>query len=160
MPTVGDYYQILMQCSADAYARISGQGRSSLRPADIHFHCIDYAHGDNSVLYHGTVSDLDGVMKATWSYEEQGEKVCREFAIDRVVFEALWDGLIDLAVIRRNVAKDMTAIVNLFTHHVIGAYWHEGAIPGMFVALVPQDHQDADFVTWLHHLNVPNGKGG
>src|SRR5262249_57663276 len=43
---------------------------------------IDYGHLRDGVLYHGTVSNLDGTPKSTWTYEDRGAKVTRDRPID------------------------------------------------------------------------------
>src|SRR5205823_5713495 len=59
-----------LMIAADLYRQLDGIiGR--LRPdpgRDLHY--IDYAHRVGRVFYHGTVSDLDGPVRSTWTYEE------------------------------------------------------------------------------------------
>jgi hypothetical protein len=56
-------------------------------------HVIDYGHMRDGVLYHGTLSDLDGSPKSTWTYEDGSEKVTRDLPIDGATFSALWNGI-------------------------------------------------------------------
>ncbi|OAI54999.1 hypothetical protein AYO44_13825 [Planctomycetaceae bacterium SCGC AG-212-F19] len=143
---------------ADLYHRldaIQDQMLCSTPGEDRHF--IDYAHGaEGVVLYHGSVSDLDGVPKSTWTYEDGGQKVRRDQPIDEQTFRFLWwDGIAGNDVFQRHFAADMAAEVNPFTHHVIGIAFTQNGKPERCIILVPADESDPAFLRWLVALNVP-----
>ncbi len=118
---------------------------------------IDYGHLRDGVLYHGTVSDLDGVVKATWTYELDGEKVTRDQPIDLARFASLWGGIANLEVFQRNVIRSPDVPIDPTTHHVVGiVFKHEGQ-QGHYVYLIPAGEADPQFRAWLEALDVPTG---
>src|SRR5687767_9507221 len=62
---------------------------ASAKEGEGRMHLIDYGHMRDGVLYHGTLSDLDGSPKATWTYEERGKKITRDQPIDKATFDKL-----------------------------------------------------------------------
>jgi hypothetical protein len=147
MPRVADLYRQLDWLHGMIQSRAQGQDR----------HIIDYAHGvQGVVLYHGTVSDLDGVPKSTWTYEDGGQKIRRDQPIDEEAFRFLWwDGIAGNDVFQRHFATDMEAEVNPFTHHVIGIVFTRAGKPERCLFLVPAGETDPAFLRWLATLNVP-----
>jgi hypothetical protein len=145
MMTVGDLYRMLDMMIARRPPGVLGR--------DVHL--IDYAHMVGDVLYHGTVSDFDGSVRATWTYEEGQQKVTRERTIDEPRFELLWGGLSSGEVFKRSIPNDMARAVRPDQDHVIGAVYTEGGAPGWCVILVPAHESDPDFVRWLTALDPP-----
>jgi hypothetical protein len=120
-------------------------------------HVIDYGHMRDGVLYHGTISDLDGTVRSTWTYEEEGEKVTRDRPIDEDTFNSLWNGIANLDVFRRSLVRDPDRPIDPVSHHVIGIVFAQGEQKGQYLFLVPAGETDPDFARWLEALNVPEG---
>jgi hypothetical protein len=118
-------------------------------------HLIDYGHLRDGVLYHGTVSDLDGTLRSTWTYEEGDGKVTRDLAIDGETFAFLWNGIADFDVFRRCAVRGQDLPIDPTSYHVIGAVFDEGGQRGQCMFLVPASEADPDFIRWLQALNVP-----
>ncbi len=146
MPSVADYYRSL--------DRIIAQ----LRPTSRQGCFIDYAHRVGDVLYHGTVSLIEGVPRSTWTYEDGPEKVTRDQPIDIAAFDVLRTGLTRSELFARALTNDMDAEINPDTHHIIGVIFpHEGSV-GRCLLLVPTTENDPEFLRWLKALNVPRGR--
>jgi hypothetical protein len=119
-------------------------------------HSLDYAHMVGGVLYHGTLSDLDGEVRSTWTYEESGEVVRRDRPLDRKTFEWLWGGVGALPVFHRNLCNDMGRAIDPTAHHVVSLVFTEGGEFGRCVCLVPADEADEAFGQWLRMLGRPD----
>jgi hypothetical protein len=122
-------------------------------------HLIDYGHLRDGVLYHGTVSDLDGSPKSTWTYEEGGSKVARDLPIDEETFTFLWNGVADFDVFRRCIVRGGEVPIDPENYHVIGVVFDEGGQQGRCMFLVPASERDPDFARWLQALSVPGRQG-
>src|SRR5689334_5650790 len=105
-------------------------------------HLIDYGRLRDGVLYHGTVSDLDGTAKATWTYELGGEPVTRDQPMDGERFAFLWNGVAGLEVFQRNLVRSADAEIDPTSHHVVGiVFEHEGQ-QGRYLFLIPAGEAD------------------
>jgi hypothetical protein len=121
-------------------------------------HLIDYGHMRDGVLYHGTVSDLDGAPKSTWTFENGGEKVTRDRPIDVETFNYLWNGIADFEVFKYARVRSPGVPIDPRTHHVVGIAFEEGAQRGRCMFLIPVEERDPDFARWLEALQVPEGR--
>jgi hypothetical protein len=118
-------------------------------------HTIDYGHERDGVLYHGTISDLDGVPASTWTYEDKGKKVTRDQPIDDATFRYLWNCISKLPVFRRSMVRDPDQAFDPAADHVIGIAFTKGAQVQRAYFAVPADESDPEFLRWLEALNVP-----
>jgi hypothetical protein len=123
-------------------------------------HLIDYGHVRNGVLYHGTLSDLDGQPKATWTYESGGRKITRDQPLDPAAFRSLWNRVGNLEVFKRSRVRDSNRPVDPVGTHVIGIVFGEAANPRRAHFAVPADEADPEFRSWLKSLNIPSGGAG
>jgi hypothetical protein len=120
-------------------------------------HLIDYAHMRQGVLYHGTLSDLDGVPKATWTYEKGGRKVSENQPIDLLTFRSLWNRVGNLDVFKRNHVRDANREVDPVGTHVISILFGEATDPKRAYFAIPADEADPQFQHWVKSLNIPSG---
>jgi hypothetical protein len=120
-------------------------------------HLIDYGHMVDGVLYHGTLSDLDGVPKTTWSYEKGGKKVTHDQPIDLPTFRSLWNRVGKLDVFQRNRVRDPDRPVDPVADHVISIMFGDTNNPQRAIFAVPADESDPQFLSWIKSLNIPKG---
>jgi hypothetical protein len=120
-------------------------------------HVISYAHLRDGVLYHGTLSDLDGVLKATWSYEKGGKKVSHDQPIDLPTFRSLWNRVNKLEVFKRNRVLDPVRPVHPVVDQVITIAFGDANNPQQAQFAIPADEADPQFLSWIKSLNIPNG---
>jgi hypothetical protein len=113
--------------------------------------CISYFRVENGISYHGTISDIDGVPKATWSFEEAGQRVTRDQSIDQETFAFLLMGTRDMKVFQRSMILTSEGQMKPASHHCI-VLESEGRANGF---MVPAGETDPDFARWLKALNVP-----
>jgi hypothetical protein len=123
-------------------------------------HLIDYGHRRQGVLYHGTLSDLDGEPKATWTYEKGGRKVTHDQPIDAATFRSLWNRIGNLDVFKRNRVRDANREVDPDGTHVISIIFGESENPQRIYFAVPTDETDPQFLNWVKSLNIPAGSSG
>jgi len=120
-------------------------------------HLIDYGHMRDGVLYHGTISDLDGAPKATWSYEKGGRKVTHDQPIDLPTFRSLWNRIGKLEVFQRNRVRDPDRPVDPVADHVISIIFGDTEKPQRAYFAIPAGETDPQFLSWLKSLNIPKG---
>src|SRR5688500_5264990 len=117
---------------------------------------ISYGHFYDGSLVNGTLSDLDGVPKASWtSGATVQDKVRQEQALDPATFQEIWAGLTQLEVIRRHQVRDPNRKVDPQAEHVIWAAMGEGADQKRAMFAVPAGEADPTFLAWLGLLKVP-----
>lgn len=137
-------------CSDD-----SPQGTADTTIAGQPRRLIDFGHMRNGILYHGTLSDLDGTPKATWTYEKVGRLTTEEVPLTPSSFDTLWDGIQDYSVFSQSVATDPSATIDPNTHFVIGAVSIDADSQTQTLFLVPASSTDPDFRRWLNILGMP-----
>lgn len=142
---------------ADLYRRLDGLIERLRLPGSRDVHYIDYAFRDSAVFYHGSLSDLDGVIRSTWTYEEDGQVVTRDRPLDSTGFSRLWTGLNILPVFRRSLCNDMSRSVDPAAEHVVSHIYVEKGEVGRCVCLVPVSEGDKAFEVWLGLLQRPDG---
>jgi hypothetical protein len=118
---------------------------------------IDYGHLRDGVLYHGTLSDLDGTLRATWTYEREGKKVSHDQPIDAATFRRLWNGVGKLGVFHKNRVTDPSRQIDPEGYHVISIVFGKPDEARRQLFLVPALEEDAEFQGWLKALNIPVG---
>jgi hypothetical protein len=122
-------------------------------------HAIDYGHVDGGVLFHGTISNLDGgEPKATWTYEQNGRKVTRELPFEDTTLMFLCYGLDNLQLIQQYAAADEDQEIDPVQNHVVSYMFEEGDQRGRQMFLIPATERHPDFLRWLAALGVPGGK--
>lgn len=121
-------------------------------------HVITYAHVRDGVLYTATLSDLDGMPKATWSYKVNGQRVTRDQVLGPAVFRSLWNRVGNLDVFKRNRSRDPNGPVDPVdpvNTHVVTIAFGTPDKPQLTHFSVPADEPDPQFGSWLKSLNVP-----
>jgi hypothetical protein len=119
-------------------------------------HVISYGHFYEGSLVNGTLSDLDGVPKASWTLGATvQDKTRQEQALDAAAFQEIWAGLIQLEVFKRHQVRDPNRQVNPQAEHVIWAAMGEGADQKRAMFAVPAGETDPTFLAWLGKLEVP-----
>ncbi len=118
------------------------------------FLVIDYGHKIGSVMYHGTVSCSDGVIRSTWTYERDGKKVTEDNKISEADFSALWKALEGF---EKFIPAGLDVKTDPINTHVIGTFAHaEGRNDSQRVFIVPNaEEKSAQFGSWLKTLNGP-----
>jgi hypothetical protein len=144
MPRVSDFYRML----SGVISRVQPAHAGDIR-------LIDYCHRVGDILYHGTISNLAGPVKATWTAEQEGEPVTSDQPMTEETFTLLWDLLASAAVFRRCVAEDLNQELDPSTHHLIGLVFTQDDEAGRCALLVPTDETDPEFTRWLEALGVP-----
>lgn len=120
-------------------------------------HVIQYVHGQDGVLYQGTLSDLDGVARATWSYERGGKKVTHDQSINMPTFRSLWNRVGKLEVFKQNRVRDVNAQLDWNNNHLVSIIFGDKDNPTTVYFAVPTSETDPQLQSWLKSLNVPKG---
>ena len=118
-------------------------------------HVINYAHLINNNLYHGTISDLDGSVKATWSYEEGNKKITRDQPITEEEFFFLWNSIAELDIFHQHILQDPEQEIDWVSYHFIGIVFITSEQQGQHTLMIPKNETDPEFIHWLEILNVP-----
>jgi hypothetical protein len=121
-------------------------------------HVITYTRQIDGVFFHGTLSDLDGKPRATWSFDHGGKRVRHEQWLDAATFRKLWNGFGQLAVFRRHRVDDPDREMDWKNYHAILITFGEPGKPRQHAFLVPPDEPDPELRDWLETLDIPNPK--
>jgi hypothetical protein len=123
-------------------------------------HVISYAFESKGVFYHGTVSDLDGVPKSTWTISVGDKKNRFDQPIDYETFSFLWNGVADFEIFKRCAVTSGDRKMDFVQFQVIAiAYtvdWRKNARS----FLVSPAETDPQYKTWIEKLHVPFEKSG
>jgi hypothetical protein len=123
-------------------------------------HVITYAHVRDGVLFTGTLSDLDGRPKATWSYKVGGQRLTQDQSLDPAGFRSLWNRVGNLDVFKRNRIQDPNMPVDPAGTHVVTIGYGEPDRPQLVTFAVPAGEADSQFLGWLKSLNIPSANAG
>jgi len=85
-------------------------------------HLIDYGHMRDGVLYHGTISDLDGHSQATWTFELNGEKTTQTRQLSETEFDSIWNAIADGNVFKKSVVTDPESTVDPIANHIVSVF--------------------------------------
>jgi hypothetical protein len=118
---------------------------------------INYAHIYDGDLVHGTLSDLDGSPKVTWSYNENGQRVTVEREIDEMKFAKLWNWIPDSAMFLKYRVRDPEAVIDPGRCHVVMIVFEIDDQQKQMAYMIPADADEREFESWLELLDVPVG---
>jgi Suppressor of fused protein (SUFU) len=121
-------------------------------------HAITYTRERDGVFFHGTISDLDGAPRATWSFDHDGKRVKHEQPVDAPTFRKLWNGFAKIPAFRRHKVTDPDRDMDWKKYHAILVTFGEPGKPRQQAFLIPPDEADPEFRDWLEALDVPNPK--
>jgi len=125
-------------------------------PAAIHV--IDYAYSTNGVFYHGTISDLDGTPKSTWTLSTKDNKANIDQPIDQDTFSYLWNGIADFDFFKRSQVTKPDAQLDFYHFQVIGIIYTENGQQKMRTFLIDPKEADPKYKKWIESLHVPIAK--
>jgi hypothetical protein len=118
-------------------------------------HVIDYAYSAKGVFYHGTVSNLDGTPKSTWTISVGDKQTQLVQPIDQDTFTYLWSGLSNFAVFKRSAVTDSNTKMDFYHFQVIGVVGAKNGQPDIRTFLVAPTETDPQYKTWIEKLQVP-----
>lgn len=120
-------------------------------------HLIDYGHMKGGVLYHGTISDLDGKSQATWTFELAGKKTTESRELSEEEFDSIWNGIIDCKIFKDCLVTDPKSKVDPIANHVVAVFYTEGDSEILRNYSIPHTENDSTFLKWLDLLQIPKG---
>lgn len=115
-------------------------------------HLIDYAHSSGGKFYHGTISDFDGTVKATWSIDGVASDVQMT---ERELFD-LWQPLTTAQVFTESKISDGNVSLDPEKFHVITVVEEYNGGNFKQIHQVPNDDASPEFAAWLAQLRIPN----
>jgi hypothetical protein len=110
---------------------------------------IDFAHESGGNLHHGTISMIDGTVRATWTVDENGLRKSRDIAVTEDSFRRAWDGLNEIPEFRNGAVTDPDAPMDFVTHHIIAIMFRLSGQEGMRTFAIPSASTSAEFSKWL-----------
>ena len=118
---------------------------------------ITYVHMADGVLYHGTVSSLDGAPTATWTYELSGKKTTVTNLIEDDVFEQLWNAFSEQPVFEQHMVVSPHVPLDPLASHIISLVFRDQQGDGRCTFAIPAAEEETAFHRWLELLAVPRG---
>lgn len=98
---------------------------------------VSYAHAVGTVLYHGTISYTDGVVRATWSFERDGKKVTEDGKVGDEDFETLWHAISDHDHFNKFATTDANSKIDPVATHLVGIAFQNEGETGLRMFAVP-----------------------
>jgi hypothetical protein len=122
-------------------------------PAAVHM--IDYAYSTQGVFYHGTISDLDGTPKSTWTISVKDHKSQFDQPIDQETFSFLWNGIASYRIFKVSLVQGKDTPLDFYHFQIIGtAFRKNGQAKGENYMISPSE-PDPEYKQWIKKLNVP-----
>jgi hypothetical protein len=140
----------------DLYATADQSIRDMQLPTERSACMIQYAHETGGVFYNGTISNLNGPVIATWSYDLGPTRATKDRMIDPGTLAWLRRGIELLPVIRNGLCYEMGRDVDPAEHHIVTLIVSENGEVGRSIYLVPAVPWDAEFQLWLLGLKRPD----
>jgi hypothetical protein len=119
---------------------------------------IDYAYSSNGVFYHGTISNLDGTPKSTWTLSVGDKKTKLDQQISPEAFAYLWKGIEDFDVFKRTLVTRSDARLDFYHFQIIGVISKENGELRKSTYMVSPDETNPDYQSWIKTLHVPIAK--
>ena len=120
-------------------------------------HMIDYGRMRDGVLYHGTISDLDGRPQATWTFELNGEKTTQTSVLSENDFDAIWNGMVDCGVFKDHLITNPDTPIDPVANHIVAVFYADGDAEMLRNFSIPGNEADPAFLRWLDLLRIPQG---
>ena len=117
----------------------------------IPLHLIDYAHSDDGKLVHGTISDFDGDVKATWTTDTGSTNVA--MSMDELF--GLWQTLTSSDIFTQSIVTDENAELDPEKFHVISIIEKYNGKTMKQTHLVPTDSTSPVLREWIDNLKIP-----
>ena len=137
--------------SAMIFAGCSGPVAQSQSDPSVPLHLIDYAHSAGGNLIHGTISDFDGGVKATWTTNAGSTNV--DMSMEEL-FE-LWQSLTSSEVFTESVVTDENAELDPEKFHVITVVEKYNGNTKKQLHLIPADSKSPVLQEWIGKLKIP-----
>jgi len=132
-------------------AGCSGPGADAAADPSVPLHLIDYAHSDDGNLIHGTISDFDSDVKATWTTDTGSTNV--DMSMDEL-FE-LWQTLASDSIFTESIVTDGDAELDPEKFHVISIVEKYNGKTMEQLPLVPADSTSPVLQEWIGKLKIP-----
>jgi hypothetical protein len=117
---------------------------------------IDYAYATKGVFYHGTISDIDGTPKSTWTLSVKDKKEIINQPIDQDTFAYIWNGVTDFDFFKKALVTKLDTHMDFNHFQVIAiAYKENGGQAEMRSFLVDPNDTDLNYKKWVAALHVP-----
>jgi len=118
-------------------------------------HLIDYAYSTGGVFYHGTISNLDGILKSTWTLSTGDQKRNFDDPIDAKKFDYLWESVNHFEVFKRTIVTSMDTKMDFYHFQVIGVVDTVNGEQKMTSYLISPAESDPQYKKWIAILGVP-----
>jgi len=116
---------------------------------------IDYAYSSNGMFYHGTISNLDGKPKSTWTVSVGDKKKTFDEPIDPSTFAYLVNGILNFPIFARSFVSDPNTKMDFDHYQAIGFIVSQGGQNQIKSYLIAPTESDPDYKDWIAKLQVP-----
>jgi hypothetical protein len=106
----------------------------------------------------GTISDLDGSPRATWTYDQDRRTITRDRPMDQDSFRLLCNGIDKYKVFKKYSVRDLDAEIDPANFHFVSFTTIQDGQPKIRCFMIPTGEHDGEFARWLQALNRPPGR--
>jgi hypothetical protein len=115
---------------------------------------ISYAHEKEGAFYQATVSQIDGVCRATWTVSKAGRDKRKDGVVFKEQFTLLWNTIADSPVFHRCALESPDASIDPVANHVVGIAFDLHGEQGVVSHLIPVSERAPEFLAWLRALSA------
>ena len=119
---------------------------------------INFAHEEDGVFTHGTISTLDGSPKASWTFGEDGGEFTNQRDLDEEDLDALWSVLNEPAF-RQHVVRVPDVELDFRVNYLVGIIFKIGDEAGRVTYLVPIAERNPVWTSWLRRIEATQHPG-
>jgi len=148
--------QVLCLVAGTLLSTVSGCRRRARTKIKRTRHAIQYVHGLDFCT--GTISDLDGLPRATWTYVQNGREITQDRPINQETFQLLCNAINNYKVFKKYAVRDPGAKIDPEKFHFVSFTIIQDDRPQIRVFLIPSSESDPEFAGWLKALNCPGAQ--
>ncbi|MGA2498515.1 MAG: hypothetical protein ABSH20_12275 [Tepidisphaeraceae bacterium] len=124
----------------------------------VNLRIINFAHEEDGVFTHGTISTLDGSPKVSWTFGEDGGEFTTQRDLEDEDLDALWDAFNE-PVFRKHLVRHPDAELDFRTNHLVGIIFNIRGEAGRFTYLIPVGERDPVWTSWLRRMEATQHPG-
>ncbi|MDB6138844.1 MAG: hypothetical protein JWO94_1916, partial [Verrucomicrobiaceae bacterium] len=102
---------------------------------------ITYVHVIGDIFYHATISCVDGVLRSTWTYEKEGQKVTVDGRVTSDDYNYLWRIFCDEDTLRSYKITNASSKLDWINNHFFGLTTISSAGEFKHVFLLPNNRE-------------------
>jgi len=113
---------------------------------------INFVHEEDCLFTNATLSIINGQPKATFSFDQDGQKFTNDIDLEEDDFESLWSQFNEPVFVRCAVRSPDTRL-DFRLNYIIGIIYNINGNAGKRTFLIPQNESDPTWLNWLRKFD-------